>query len=95
MAYIKSCFVAGISRHGVLTSESALQGEDISMLILLPNDADGIQELDARINGSLDLGELMWSLESDYDVEVQLPRFKMEQQLDLKDTLKKASVVHQ
>ena len=58
------------------------------MLILLPNELNGIYQLDEKIN-TVDLEDFLWNLNSDDDVEVQLPRFNMKEQIDLKDTLKK------
>ena len=77
----------------IVNSRRIDQGEDVSMLILLPNEVDGIRHLDEKID-TVDFEQLSWSLESEYDVEVQLPRFKMEEELDLKDTLTKASVFY-
>ena len=58
------------------------------MLILLPNELNGIHQLDEKIS-TVDLEDFLWTLDSLYDVEVQLPRFNMKEQIDLKDTLKK------
>ncbi|XP_043246263.1 leukocyte elastase inhibitor-like [Amphibalanus amphitrite] len=64
------------------------KGEAISMLIVLPNEMDGIHLLDAEIHKA-NMEDLIWSLDSSEEVEVQLPRFKMEEKIDLKETLKK------
>ena len=71
----------------------ALQGEDISMLILLPNEMDGIYQLDKKIN-TVNLDDFTWTLDSENDVEVQLPRFNMMEQINLKDTLTKVGSFH-
>ena len=82
----------GIPDHSDdLRLNDIFQGEDISMLILLPNEMDGIHQLDAQVN-TIDFASLSWNLESDDDVEVQLPRFKMEEKIDLKNVLEKVIV---
>ena len=63
------------------------------MLIFLPNEMADLRLVDDKIN-TVNMNHVSWSLENDDDVEVQLPRFKMEEKMDLKETLKKASLVH-
>ena len=83
----------GISDHDDdFRLNDIFQGEDISMLILLPYEMDGIHQLDEQVN-TIDFASLSWNLESDDDVEVQLPRFKMEEKIDLKNVLEKV-IVH-
>lgn len=60
---------------------------DLSMLILLPNERDGLPQLEEKLQ-SINLAELMTKMYSQ-EVEVSLPKFKIEFDLDLKETLEK------
>jgi serpin B len=65
--------------------EMPYAGEDLSMVLLLPKKADGLAELEASLtpsNLSDWLGKLYRS-----EVAVELPRFKLADRLDLKETL--------
>ena len=53
------------------------------MLVLLPNSPDGIQALD-RSMANVSFDELRYRTSADDDVEVQLPRLKMEERINLK-----------
>ncbi|XP_037085221.1 leukocyte elastase inhibitor-like [Pollicipes pollicipes] len=59
------------------------KGEDVQMMILLPNARDGIYELERRLADRA-LQDLSWSAEADYNVTVRLPKFKLEERVNLK-----------
>ncbi|XP_044267033.1 serine protease inhibitor 3/4-like isoform X5 [Tribolium madens] len=61
--------------------------EDLSMIIILPNQKNGIAELEKKLE-NYNLSEItqnMWNTE----VNVALPKFKIEQTIDLEDSLTK------
>ncbi|PVD18459.1 hypothetical protein C0Q70_21008 [Pomacea canaliculata] len=59
---------------------------DLSMLILLPDEDDGLAALEASLTAS-DLAELRSSMTTRGKVNLQLPRFSMESSLKLKEVL--------
>uniref|UniRef100_A0A8C9AJJ1 Serpin domain-containing protein n=1 Tax=Prolemur simus TaxID=1328070 RepID=A0A8C9AJJ1_PROSS len=70
--------------------EIPYKGKDLSMIVLLPNEIDGLQKV-------LDKGKLIeWTSSqnmSKRDVDLYLPRFKVEKTYDLKDVLMAIGVV--
>ncbi|XP_077648450.1 serpin B4-like isoform X2 [Urocitellus parryii] len=67
--------------------EIPYKGNDLSMVLLLPNDADGLQELEDKLTAE----KLMeWTSPGSMEmtnVNVRLPRFKVEETYDLKTML--------
>lgn len=59
------------------------------MMILLPDAIDGLKDLEANFS-KLQFNEIVNNLHC-YTVSVKLPRFKLEQSFELKDTLSKVS----
>ena len=59
--------------------ELPYEGDDLSMLILLPSESDKLPELDLEAIAGLEFNEM--------EVMVQLPRFKLESTFQLDDTL--------
>ncbi|XP_068904923.1 uncharacterized protein [Tenebrio molitor] len=61
--------------------------EDLSMFIILPNEKNGIGNLEKKLAtmNLTDISKNMWSTE----VNLALPKFKIEQTIDLKDALTK------
>ncbi|XP_025079996.1 uncharacterized protein LOC112555711 [Pomacea canaliculata] len=59
---------------------------DLSMLILLPDEDDGLAALEASLTAS-DLAKLRSSMTARDEVNLQLPRFSMESSLNLKEVL--------
>ncbi|XP_045137356.1 leukocyte elastase inhibitor B-like isoform X2 [Portunus trituberculatus] len=62
------------------------QGSRLSMVFVLPDKRDGLAEVEGKL-AKTDLSELHRKLR-EVEVEVTLPRFKLEETLDLVDTLK-------
>lgn len=60
------------------------------MMVLLPNKRDGLQALEAHLKNNT-LSDLSWRTSADDPVEVQLPRFKMEEDINLKVVLSAVS----
>lgn len=65
--------------------ELPYENSDLSMLIILPNQVDGLAALEKKI-ATIDLNEISSRLELE-DVEVMIPRFKIEYDLDMKEPL--------
>jgi len=60
------------------------------MIILLPDDKDGLKNLENNFS-KIKLHEISKKM-SEYHVTVKLPRFKLEKSLQLKDTLSKVNI---
>lgn len=65
--------------------ELPYKDSDITMLIILPNSKTGLPALEAKLE-STNFDEITKNLYSQ-EVNVELPKFKIETELDLKDTL--------
>jgi len=68
------------------------RGQNISMFVILPHDIDGISELEKRLTG-FDLSTLSTQLHQ-REVEVSMPKFKLEETTDLNDILKQLGMEH-
>jgi serpin B len=66
-----------------------VQGRQLSLVILLPNKRTGLAELEKRMETE-DLSELMKKA-GNRELELYLPKFKMEVTLNLNEPLKKVS----
>lgn len=67
-----------------------LQDHAFSMIILLPDTIDGLKNLENNLS-KIKLDQLVRKM-TKYTVDVKLPRFKMEQSLQLKKTLSNVSI---
>ncbi len=74
-------------QDGVQLLELPYQGETLSMVILLPQEADGFSKLESALNEET-LSSWLSKLSSN-EVELTLPRFRIESQFSLGDTLRK------
>ena len=63
---------------------------DIEMLILLPNEQNGLSELEGNLM-NFDISDL-WVYMREWNVEVKLPKFKIEFEADLNEPLKKVII---
>ncbi|XP_065079926.1 serine protease inhibitor 42Dd-like isoform X2 [Ochlerotatus camptorhynchus] len=72
---------------GLAALELTYSDSDVSMLILLPHERDGLTKLEENLQ-NIDIPEMLTKMHSQ-EVEVFLPKFKIEFDLDLKDTLEK------
>lgn len=72
---------------GLAALELTYGDSDVSMLILLPHERDGLAKLEENIQ-NIDIPDMLTKMHSQ-EVEVFLPKFKIEFDLDLKDTLEK------
>ncbi|KAH6925816.1 hypothetical protein HPB50_010511 [Hyalomma asiaticum] len=66
--------------------EIPYQGDRTSMVVLLPNDVEGLSKLEERLTAS-SLANLLKDLRAFDEVELYLPKFKMEQEISLKKVL--------
>ena len=66
--------------------ELPYKGESLSMIILLPDDKDGLANLEAGLTAD-HLANLRHHPHSRNDVKVALPRFKLKESASLKETL--------
>ncbi|KAM7390750.1 hypothetical protein PAMA_008781 [Pampus argenteus] len=77
--------------------EMPYKGKDLSMLIFLPNDieddATGLEKLEKQLNYEKFTEWTHPDMMSETEVEVQVPRFKMEETYDLKDVLTSMGMV--
>lgn len=69
--------------------ELPYKDSDISMLIILPNSKTGLSALEGKLN-TIDLSEISSKLYSQ-EVNVEIPKFKIEFDITLNDPLKKVS----
>ncbi|XP_047107925.1 leukocyte elastase inhibitor-like isoform X1 [Schistocerca piceifrons] len=67
--------------------ELPYKGDQLSMVIILPKKIDGLRELERKLV-DVNLPDILQKLRK-VDVNVYLPKFKLEHQVDLSDTLKK------
>ncbi|XP_049948314.1 leukocyte elastase inhibitor A-like [Schistocerca serialis cubense] len=63
------------------------KGSQLSMVILLPKKNNGLKKLEAKL-ASLNLADILYKM-SLVKVEAYLPKFKLEHEIDLRDTLEK------
>ncbi|XP_049308953.1 serine protease inhibitor 42Dd [Bactrocera dorsalis] len=71
--------------------ELPYKDSDLSMLVLLPNEREGLKTLAEKLK-SVNLVDLAGNLEANEDVVVQLPKFKVEYEVELTETLKKLGI---
>lgn len=87
MMYQKNDYKMARSEElGVTALEIPYRGGKTSMLILLPIDVEGLSQVEERLT-SQKLSEFMKTLHICSDVKLYLPKFKLEQAINLKDTL--------
>ncbi|KAL2777948.1 serpin B4 isoform 2 [Daubentonia madagascariensis] len=67
--------------------EIPYKGKDLSMIVLLPNEIDGLQKLEDKLTAEKLIEWTSSQNMSKRDVELHLPRFKVEESYDLKATL--------
>ncbi|XP_036274192.1 serpin B3 [Pipistrellus kuhlii] len=67
--------------------EIPYKGKDLSMVLLLPNEIDGLQQLEDKLTAEKLIEWTSSKNMSMRHVNVQLPRFKVEESYDLQDTL--------
>ena len=66
-----------------------IQGDKLSMIIVLPNEINGLKELEENL-GSLSLKYLK-QFEVITNTDIYLPKFKIESSIDLSDILSEVS----
>nr|XP_012629917.2 serpin B3-like [Microcebus murinus] len=67
--------------------EIPYKGEDLSMIVLLPNEIDGLQKLEDKLTAEKLIEWTSSQNMSKREVDLYLPRFKVEESYDLKDVL--------
>uniref|UniRef100_A0A8C9DSZ7 Serpin domain-containing protein n=1 Tax=Prolemur simus TaxID=1328070 RepID=A0A8C9DSZ7_PROSS len=73
--------------------EIPYKGKDLSMIVLLPNEIDGLQKLEDKLTAEKLIEWTSSQNMSKRDVDLYLPRFKVEKTYDLKDVLMAIGVV--
>ncbi|XP_021572854.1 serpin B4-like isoform X2 [Carlito syrichta] len=73
--------------------EIPYKGKDLSMIVLLPNEIDGLQKLEDELTAEKLIHWMSPQNMSERHVNLYLPRFKVEESYDLKDTLKAMGMV--
>uniref|UniRef100_H3AUJ8 Serpin family I member 2 n=1 Tax=Latimeria chalumnae TaxID=7897 RepID=H3AUJ8_LATCH len=81
-------FTAADLEYQVL--ELPYEQDKASLILVLPKDIGGLEEVENKVTVQL-LKDWLINL-SEEDVELSLPRFKMEQKLDLKETLQALNI---
>ncbi|KAK8762406.1 hypothetical protein V5799_026311 [Amblyomma americanum] len=71
----------------VTALEIPYQGGKTSMVVLLPDSVEGLSKLEDSLTTS-NLSDLLKNFRNGSDVELYLPKFKLEQAIDLKETMK-------
>lgn len=69
---------------------SANKGSELSMVFLLPHKRDGIANLQSKLDASL-LDEVYEAFEK-HEVEIKLPKFTFESEIDAEETLQKLGI---
>nr|ABC25072.1 serine protease inhibitor 1 [Glossina morsitans morsitans] len=70
--------------------EMQYENSDLSMLIILPREVDGLQNLESKLSG-FNISQIAEKMEGEH-VDVFLPRFRIEFDIDLKEPLKKMGI---
>uniref|UniRef100_A0A0E9Y2Z9 Serine protease inhibitor n=1 Tax=Amblyomma americanum TaxID=6943 RepID=A0A0E9Y2Z9_AMBAM len=71
----------------VTALEIPYRGGKTSMVVLLPDSVEGLSKLEDSLTTS-NLSDLLKNFRNGSDVELYLPKFKLEQAIDLKETMK-------
>nr|ABS87359.1 lospin 7 [Amblyomma americanum] len=88
MMYQKNDYKMSRSEELAVTAlEIPYRGGKTSMVILLPDNVEGLSKLEDSLTAS-NVSELLKSLWNSSDVKLYLPKFKLEQAINLKETLK-------
>ncbi|KAJ4439715.1 hypothetical protein ANN_07843 [Periplaneta americana] len=86
MMHIKSYFnFKNAEDLGAKILELPYEGETASMFILLPNELDGLASLESSLSAR-DMNSILQDMQAE-ELNVSLPRFKVESSLDLQSTL--------
>lgn len=86
--YLKDRFDFGyIEELDAQAIELKYAGSDISLLVILPSTRSGLSEVESKLK-NFDLTQIHSHLHS-REVELTLPKFKIEYSIELKDTLQK------
>nr|XP_056706354.1 serpin I2 [Euleptes europaea] len=72
--------------------ELPYKGEEFSLALILPAEDVPIEEVENLITAEL-IEDWFVKMEEDDEIEISLPRFKIEQKLDLKETLQALNVI--
>lgn len=88
---IKKHFKYGlIEKLDATALELPYKDSDISMMIILPNQRNGLAEVESKLH-TIDLAEISSTLRSQ-EVNVELPKFKIEFDINLNEPLKKVKI---
>jgi serpin B len=80
--YHKYGALAGLNAHAI---EIPLEDYDFKFYIILPDSKDGLADLESKLH-QVNLNEALSSLRSEY-VKLEIPKFKIENKIDLKQVL--------
>ena len=78
-------------KGGFLVAELPYKGGDLAMLAIVPQDADGLAALEEKLSG-VNVAAWIAKLES-RTIDLQLPKFKLETEYCMNDTLKALGMV--
>lgn len=92
MMYRKDLYSMASSQElGVTALEIPYRGGKTSMVVLLPNDVEGLSHLEEALTAPK-LAKLLNNIGGFTDVELYLPKFKLEQAIGLKETLQEMGI---
>ncbi|KAM4841436.1 serpin B4-like isoform 2-T4 [Thomomys bottae] len=84
---------ASLEDEQVKILEIPYKGKELSMVVLLPSEVDGLQKLQDKLTADKLLDWTSSQNMSEIRLRLCLPRFKMEKKYDLEDTLKHLGMV--
>jgi serpin B len=90
MTVTKKFKFGAISQLNAVAIELPFKNSDISMLIILPNSRTGLSALEQEIK-NVDLRKISNSLKSKRKIEIHIPKFKVELDIQLNELLQKVS----
>lgn len=92
MMYQKDHYsMASSEELGIMALEIPYRGGKTSMVVLLPNDVEGLSNLEELLTASK-LAKLLKNIGGFFDVELYLPKFKLEQAIGLKGMLQQMGI---
>lgn len=68
--------------------EIPYEGDQLSLVVILPREIDGLQALEEKLRDPSALDKALSAM-TNVEVDVYLPKFKIETKIELKDVLQK------
>ena len=90
---VPTMFKVGTYKYGVISNldakfiEIPYQGDELSMVIILPNEINGLPMVEKKLQG-MSIADIL-NQGYEREVQLQLPKFKIEKKIDLNSVLEK------